>query len=74
MKFNINLDKQPDIYQVISGGVNINEINNDLSSKLNENLYFIGEVLDIDGMCGGYNLHFAFSSAYKVYLKLKGRL
>ena len=27
-------------------------------------MYAIGEILDIDGDCGGYNLHFAFSSAF----------
>ncbi|MBF0917741.1 MAG: NAD(P)/FAD-dependent oxidoreductase, partial [Campylobacter sp.] len=33
--------------------------------------YFIGEVLDITGMLGGYNLHFAFVSALKVASALK---
>ena len=73
MVFNINLNKTANIYQVVSGGVDINEINNDLSSKKHKGLYFMGEVLDIDGICGGYNLHFAFSSAYRVYNSLKGR-
>ena len=31
-----------------------------------ENLYFAGEILDVDGMCGGYNLMFAFASAETV--------
>lgn len=47
--------------QVTRGGVCLNEINlSDLSSKLVNNLYFIGEVLDLDGDCGGYNLTIAF--------------
>ena len=34
-----------------------------MESKLIKGLYFIGEVLDIDGDCGGFNLQWAFSSA-----------
>ena len=37
-----------------------------MESKYQKDLYFIGEVLDIDGDCGGYNLHWAWSSAYTV--------
>lgn len=47
--------------QVTCGGVCLDEINlNDMSSKFVKNLYFIGEVLDLDGDCGGYNLTIAF--------------
>lgn len=49
--------------QVTGGGVDISEVNNSMESKLFKNLYVIGELLDVDGLCGGYNLHFAFSSA-----------
>ena len=43
-------------------------------SKKVENLYFIGEVLDVSGMVGGYNIHFAFASAKTASFKLnKGR-
>lgn len=50
--------------QVTSGGININEINSDtFESKKIKNLYIIGEALDIDGDCGGYNLQFAFASS-----------
>ncbi len=46
------------------GGVDISEIDvNTLESKKYKNLFFAGECLDIDGLCGGYNLSFAFSSA-----------
>ena len=52
--------------EVTAGGINIDEINlNDMSSKKQKNIYFIGEVLDIDGDCGGFNLYFAWSSAYR---------
>lgn len=49
--------------QVTAGGVNMKEINQDtLESKLINNIYFCGEILDIDGDCGGYNLQWAWSS------------
>ncbi len=50
--------------QVCSGGVPLSEINvNTMESKNNKNLYFVGEILDVDGDCGGYNLGFAWMSA-----------
>lgn len=49
--------------QVCSGGVNTEEVNcHTLESNLHKNLYFAGELLDIDGTCGGYNLQWAWSS------------
>ena len=49
--------------QVTSGGVDLNDVNlKTLESKHLSNLYFCGEVLDVDGDCGGYNLAFAFLS------------
>ncbi len=51
------------IAMVTSGGVNLDEVDmKTLESKSYPNLYFVGEVLDIDGDTGGYNLQFAFSS------------
>ena len=45
--------------QVCSGGVSLEEINpKTMESKLVDDLYIVGEVLDIDGDCGGYNLGF----------------
>lgn len=50
--------------QVTRGGIRTSDINdNTMESKLSENLFIIGEMLDIDGDCGGYNLQWAFSSA-----------
>ena len=49
--------------QVTSGGVSFEDLNDELESKIIPNLYFIGEMLDADGLCGGYNLQFAFASA-----------
>lgn len=52
--------------QVSDGGLSIKCINNDLSSKIEKDIFFIGEVLDISGVCGGYNIMWAFASAKKV--------
>lgn len=52
--------------QVTKGGIPANEINIETMESLYiPNLYFCGEVLDIDGICGGYNLQFAFASGIK---------
>ncbi len=52
--------------QVCSGGVTLEEIDyNNFESKLAKGLYIIGEMLDIDGDCGGYNLTFAWISGMK---------
>ena len=49
--------------QVCSGGVSLLEINpKTMESKLIKNLYIVGELLDVDGICGGYNLSFAWIS------------
>ena len=49
--------------QVTSGGVKVVELNDDLSSKREKNIYFTGEVIDVDAICGGYNIMFALASA-----------
>ena len=54
------------IAEVSHGGLSLSEVDDSLESKKEKGLYFTGEVLDIDGMCGGYNLMFAFASAEKV--------
>ena len=51
--------------QVCAGGVFTKDIDNEtMESKLVSNVYFAGEVVDIDGTCGGYNLQWAWSSGY----------
>lgn len=51
--------------QVTVGGVNTREVNNlTLESKLVNNIYFCGEILDVHGDCGGFNLQWAWSSGY----------
>ncbi|MDY6065030.1 MAG: aminoacetone oxidase family FAD-binding enzyme [Finegoldia sp.] len=65
MKFTYLANKDIN-YAIISiGGVNVDEINpSTMESKLNKNLYFCGEVIDVDAYTGGYNLQFAFSTGY----------
>lgn len=50
--------------QVCVGGISLDEVTNKFQSKLVDNLYFCGEVLDVDGLSGGYNIHFALASGY----------
>lgn len=65
--FTVDFDYIPDNNQVYSGGIRLNEVNpKTLESVRVNNLFFAGEVLDIDGLCGGYNLHWAWSSGYAV--------
>ena len=56
--------------QVTRGGIPLSELTQNLESKLQKNLFIIGEMLDVTGECGGYNLHWAFSSATRVFGKL----
>lgn len=49
--------------QVCCGGVDTREVDaSTMESRLHDNLYLAGELLDVDGICGGYNLQFAWSS------------
>ena len=51
--------------QVCTGGIPVSDVNNlTLESKFAPNIYFAGEILDVDGICGGYNLHFAWATGY----------
>ncbi len=55
-----------DYAQVTKGGIPLVETDENLQSKQVSNLYFAGEILDVDGACGGFNLQWAFSSACMV--------
>lgn len=49
--------------QVTAGGITTDEIHPEtMESKKIKNLFFAGEIIDVDGICGGYNLHFAWAS------------
>ncbi len=53
--------------EVCAGGVDVRELDpKTLMSRKEEHLYFCGEVLDVDGDCGGFNLHFAWASGFCV--------
>lgn len=57
--------------QVCHGGVSLDEIDHHLQLKKYPGIYVIGEALDVDGDCGGYNLHFAFASGEYVARAIK---
>lgn len=48
--------------QVCSGGVDTSQLTVHLQSRLHPGIYFAGEIVDVDGPCGGYNLQWAWSS------------
>ncbi len=51
--------------EVTSGGVNLDEVNSKtMESKLKKNLYFAGEILDLDGPIGGFNFQAAWSTGF----------
>ena len=52
--------------QVTSGGISLDQINLDLSLKKNPNIYVGGELIDIDGQCGGYNIGYCLCSGYLI--------
>lgn len=68
LKFEINGHLENN--QVFSGGISLDELDENLMCKNIPNLYFIGEVVDVDGVCGGYNLQWAWTSGHIVGEKL----
>ena len=48
--------------QVSSGGIKLSDLTDNLESKKISGLYFTGEIIDVDGDCGGYNLQWAWTS------------
>lgn len=61
------ISKVPDGEVVTCGGIDLKEINSKtMEAKKYPNLYFCGEVLDIDGFCGGFNLQNCWSTAFVV--------
>ena len=50
---------------ITAGGINVKEINpKTMESKLIKNLYFAGEIIDVDAYTGGFNLQIAYSTGY----------
>ena len=64
--------KSFDEAQVTTGGVSFKEIDENMQSKIIPNLYIIGEAIDVDGDCGGYNIGFAFISGMIAGKSIKG--
>ena len=65
--FSIEIEGFRDISEAIitSGGINVKEINpKTMESKLIQNLYFAGEIIDVDAYTGGFNLQIAYSTGY----------
>lgn len=64
LDFHVDGAYLPDNNQVMNGGIHLRDVDNtSLESEIHPKLYFIGEALDVDGECGGFNLHFAWASA-----------
>lgn len=72
LSFNIN--GLVDTPQVAKGGIDTKEIKPNLELYKYNNIFIGGEMIDIDGKCGGYNLHFAFSCALNIYNELKEKI
>lgn len=64
-RFRITGTKSWPSAQITCGGIDTKEINpKTMESKINPGLFFAGEVVDIDGECGGFNLQWAWSSGF----------
>lgn len=64
LEFIISGTKSWNEAEFTSGGVDLSEVNANLSSKKVDKLYFAGEILDVDGDVGGYNLSWAWASGH----------
>lgn len=60
--------------QVAKGGIDLSNLNDNLSLKNDNSIYAMGEVIDIDGICGGFNLMNAFCDAIEVYKDIKNEI
>lgn len=72
IKITIDGSKGFESAEVVAGGICVDEIDDKtMESKKQKGLYFCGEVLDVDGACGGYNLHWAWASAFVMASNMK---
>lgn len=73
LRFKITAINDEENAQVTIGGIDTDFVDpKTFESKIIPNLYFIGEVLDVDGACGGYNIQWAYSSAKACAMGLLG--
>lgn len=61
-EFRVNSVADFEKAQTSTGGIELNAVDDTMQLKYLEDFYACGEVLDVDGICGGYNLSFAFAS------------
>jgi predicted Rossmann fold flavoprotein len=74
--FDLSIDKRRSLKEAIitKGGVEVKDINpHSMESKLVEGLYFVGEVLDIDALTGGFNLQLAYATAVLAAMDITGK-
>ena len=64
INFNVKGTGDFDKAQVCTGGIALDYVDDNLMYRDIKNLYFAGEILDVDGICGGYNLQWAWTSGY----------
>ena len=67
LEFKVTVTKYRDyeFAQVCAGGIPVSELYMDtLESRFAKNIHFAGELIDADGICGGYNLHFAWATGF----------
>lgn len=70
-EFKVELIDKDLPYMVTAGGVELDEVDRNLQSKIIDGLYFAGEILNVDGLCGGYNLQACFSMGYVIGNSIK---
>lgn len=70
-KFSVKGLFDADNAQATTGGINLSEINATLESKLVDNLFFTGDILDVSAISGGFNLSFAFISGLRAGQNIK---
>ncbi len=68
LTFTINGAKDFESAQITRGGVSLEDVDRNLQSRLTPGLYFAGEILNVDGPCGGYNLQWAWTSGHEAGL------
>ena len=70
-KIDIQDTKGFDSSQICIGGIPLSELNNSFESKIINKLFFTGEIIDLNGDCGGYNLSIAWISGIEVGTQIK---
>lgn len=71
-RLHVNGSNSYDNAQTCAGGVPLAEVTDRLESQMVPGIYFAGEILDVDGRCGGYNLHWAWCSGHLAAMAASG--